>query len=208
MLEVANEIGRLPATLRSRLRHIIHAKGVGGGGMVTNHDVLLKGNLTNQAKLFIHEAAHAVDFYNATRLSDISGWWDAIEDDSCNPSDYSQNNEVELYAEMAALWITERNTGLATKAGYDLKNGCLKRKWEFVGRSLQGMDVVGKDVVCDRKVKDEIGGYEVVEFEVDTGKVKGGKSTKVKSKVVGGTPEFVREEPVHKVEMENLKHIG
>ncbi|KAJ7734473.1 hypothetical protein B0H16DRAFT_1577910 [Mycena metata] len=102
---VLDRLGRVPVGLRRYAGTIVVAASPTGpyAYTLTTGDTHFFGNCAMD--IWVHEMTHTFDFALPTRQSSAPGWNTALATDTCVPDTYSQNNEVEDFAQVGVMMI-------------------------------------------------------------------------------------------------------
>ncbi|OJD23888.1 hypothetical protein ACJ73_04757 [Blastomyces percursus] len=132
---MVEKFGRVPAGLRSRVRHLIAFEDKTPGGLHVSpwNIIAVFGNVKDS--VYMHESSHCTDrdFYKS------EAFLKAKDLDTCWPSDYSKSSDRELFAETGVAYLYDNSGKRLLERGYDpscLANG-LKALGEHAGSEFQ-----------------------------------------------------------------------
>lgn len=136
---MVTSFGRLPPALRSHVTHIMALNGIEGDGKVHTwagtvippRGILFFGDCPDS--VFMHEGAHCID----RDFHDDPLFTDAKANDSCVPTNYAKTSDTELFAEVSAAFVYDRNSKSLEERGFD--PSCMANQMQAVD------EYVGKD---------------------------------------------------------------
>ncbi|EEH09528.1 hypothetical protein HCBG_03065 [Histoplasma capsulatum G186AR] len=123
--------GRVPAGLRSRVRHLIAFEDNSPGGVRVGpwNIIAIYGDASDS--VYMHESGHCTD----RDFSRSEAFQKAKAADSCWPSEYSRSNDRELFAELGVAYLYDNSGKTLRERGYDASclGNELKALGEYVG---------------------------------------------------------------------------
>ncbi|OAX80489.1 hypothetical protein ACJ72_05176 [Emergomyces africanus] len=136
---MTENFGRVPAGLRSRVRHVIAFENNSPGGVRVGpwNIIAIYGDV--QYSVYMHESGHCTD----RGFSTSEAFLKAKELDTCWPSDYSKSSNAELFAEMGVAYLYDKSGKTLRERGFD--PSCLSKGLKALG------DHAGSDYVKGSK---------------------------------------------------------
>ncbi|OJD15348.1 hypothetical protein AJ78_04393 [Emergomyces pasteurianus Ep9510] len=128
---MTEKFGRVPAGLRSRVRHLIVLENESPGGVQVDpwNIIGIYGDVHDS--VYMHESSHCTDH----GFSKSEAFQKAKKLDTCWPTDYSKSTDADLFAETGVAYLYDKSGKTLRERGFDpscLSNG-LKALGDHVG---------------------------------------------------------------------------
>ncbi|EER40065.1 conserved hypothetical protein [Histoplasma capsulatum H143] len=128
---MTEKFGRVPAGLRSRVRHLLALEDTRSHGLQRDpwNIIVIYGDANDS--VYMHESSHCAD----RGFSSSEAFLKAKEQDTCWPTDYSKSSDADLFAETGVAYLYDKSGKTLRERGFDpscLSNG-LKALGDYVG---------------------------------------------------------------------------